>query len=71
MDDKTALTVLTNMHATAVSDTAALDERLKSLNEDYAKDPWADTAAQISRISGRVTRRRLEAEALAAALQKF
>lgn len=71
MDDKTALTVLTNMHATAAADTASLEMRLKSLNEDYAEDPWEDTAAQIGRISGRVTRRRLEAEALAVALKKF
>jgi hypothetical protein len=71
MDDLSARTVLTGMYNTAKADTASLELRLSTLNEDYEKDPWEDTAAQIARISGRVTRRRLEAEALEAALKKF
>jgi hypothetical protein len=71
MDEKAALTVLNNMLDTARTDTASLEMRLKSLNEDYAEDPSPDTAAQIERVAARVTRRRLEAEALAVAVTKF
>ena len=71
MDDLSARTVLTGMLNTAKADTASLEKRLTDLNADYEKDPWEDTAAQIARISGRVTRRRLEAEALEVAVAKL
>lgn len=72
MDDLSARTILTGMLNTAKTDTASLELRLLStLNEDYEKDPWEGTAAQITRIAARVTRRRLEAEALEAAVAKF
>lgn len=71
MDDKAALIVLTGMHVTATMDVASLESRLKDLNADYEKDAWEDTAAQIRRVAARVTRRRIEAEALAVAVAKF
>lgn len=71
MDDLSARTVLTGMLNTAKADTASLEERLTDLNADYEEDPWEDTAAQISRIAERVTRRRLEAEALEVAVSKL
>jgi hypothetical protein len=71
VNDKDALTVLTNMQATAEMDAANLEDRVAELNADYAKDPWEDTAAQIVRLTERSVRRRLEAEALAAAVAKF
>jgi chaperone required for assembly of F1-ATPase len=69
--DIPALLVLKRMLSTARTDTASLEARLSSLNADYEVDPWEDTAAQIRRVAERVTRRRLEAEALEAAVAKF
>lgn len=71
MDNKSALIILRQMHETAAKDAAALNKRLVDLDADYAKDPWEDTAVQISRIAARLTRKQLEADALAVAVAKF
>lgn len=71
MDDLSARTVLTGMLDTAKAETARMEARLRELNLDYEADPWELTAAQIRRVAERVTRRRLEAEALEAAVSKF
>lgn len=71
MDNKSALIILRQMHETATKDAAALDKRLAVLDADYAKDPWEDTAVQISRIAARLTRKSIEADALAVAIAQF
>ena len=71
MDDKSALTALKNLLARTEQEVMSCDMRLKSLNEDYAEDPYPDTAAQIERVAERLTRARVYAEALAIAVTKF
>jgi len=71
MDDKSALTALKNLLARKQQEVWSCDVRLKTLNEDYAEDPYPDTAAQIERVAARLTLARIDAEALSIAVQKF
>lgn len=71
MSDTEAHDIITAMRDTAIDDTGALKTRIKTLKDDYAKDPWEDTAAQITRLEERLTKRTTEAIALAIAETKF
>lgn len=71
MDDKSALIVLTGMHVTATTDVAFLEKKLAKENAEFEKDPDPLTARIIELTAAKVTRRRLEAEALEAAVAKF
>jgi len=71
VDNKAALTVLTQMRDTAQIDTASLESKLAYENAEFEKDPDPLTARIIELTAAKVTRRRLEAEALAVAVAKF
>jgi hypothetical protein len=71
MDDKSALIALKNLIDRKSEEVSSCDMRLKQLNEDYAEDAWPDTAAQIERVAARLTRARVDLDALTVAISKF
>jgi hypothetical protein len=71
MTDTEAREIIEQLGGAAIADFVALHHRIAELKADYAKDPWEDTKVQIDRLEARQEKRRLEADALAIALNKF
>jgi hypothetical protein len=71
MTDTEAKETIESMRDTAVWDAGNLKRRINGLKEDLEKDPWVDTAAQITRLETRLVVMNMQAAALAIAAEKF
>lgn len=71
MNDKEAHIVLRDMRDRKLAEIPELEEKQRRENAEYAEDPHPLTARIIQINTEKLTRARLEAEALAIAVSKF
>lgn len=71
MSDTEAHDIIVNMRDTAIADFVSIKARINKLKEEYEVDGWDITAAQITRLETKLTKRTTEAIALAIAETKF
>jgi hypothetical protein len=71
MSDTEAHDIIVAMRDTAIADFVSIKARINKLKEEYEADGWDITAAQITRLETKLTKRTTEAIALAIAETKF
>lgn len=71
MTDNEAHKVVRDLRDVAVADCESISGRIVKLKEEYIKDQWEETAAQINRLQSRYEKRVKDAEALSIAVSKF